>query len=460
MPYRLFRFPTGPVMLLVVLVLSACALPLDGNVNNMDLTPVYTGAPAIRIASPLPDAVYQQGTPVNILARIENAGADINRVEIKLDDRVIGQSDTPNSSGAAAFSIVNSWFADSAGSHTVSITVSRSNGDSATESVEIEVRATATITPEMTEAVETTELPESDTMDDTDDTENADTTGGDDESVDMADAESDSGDDTDESGDESDSDTEINLPTPVPVEPSATAQPDPTAIPPTLTPATPRVTVLQGANVRGGPGTEFGISGSLAQNTQEDLLAINPAGDWYKITYYNGEAWIFASLVEVSGNTAGLPVDQGPPTPIPVTNTFTPVPATNTPVATNTPATAPNLIPESASTDPHPLVCNVSSAVTVTIANTGNASSGEGGLVLVEAVRVSDNQVIATTETIFTPIAAGDNQTVVAYITVSSYIGEEQIIRVTVDSTNQVAESNEDDNVTFEGSNYVLQPCP
>ena len=108
-------------------------------------------------------------------------------------------------------------------------------------------------------------------------------------------------------------------------------------------------------------------------------------------------------------------------------------------------------------TNPHPLVCNESSTILITVRNSGTEAASQGGTIRVEAVRLADSSVIASTDTVFGALGAGATQTVEAYLTVSSFIGEEQQIRVTVDSTNQIAESNEDDNQRSEGSNYVLQ---
>ncbi len=94
--------------------------------------------------------------------------------------------------------------------------------------------------------------------------------------------------------------------------PGAVATVEPTPRPrrsylPTETVPAPPV-VSEEANLRAGPGTEYERLGSAAPGERLDLIARNPAGDWYQLA--NG-AWIAAFLVE--GAPAGLPVVQGGP---------------------------------------------------------------------------------------------------------------------------------------------------
>jgi micrococcal nuclease len=64
--------------------------------------------------------------------------------------------------------------------------------------------------------------------------------------------------------------------------------------------------VSEEANLRAGPGTEYERVGSAAPGEVLELIARNPAGDWYQLA---GGAWIAAFLVE--GAPTGLPVVEG-----------------------------------------------------------------------------------------------------------------------------------------------------
>jgi len=131
-------------------------------------------------------------------------------------------------------------------------------------------------------------------------------------------------------------------PTPVPVqqEPAADPQeaapaqeeaaPAPTDPP---APAVARLTVSGStANVRRGPGTNYGVVGAVSGGMSFDILGKNPAGDWYQFCCVNGEqGWIFAQLVQVE-NAQLVAVAQNIPAP-PPTNPPAPVAAAPPPAA-------------------------------------------------------------------------------------------------------------------------------
>lgn len=92
-------------------------------------------------------------------------------------------------------------------------------------------------------------------------------------------------------------------PTTVPtVEP--TPRPRRSYLPAETLPAPP--VVIEEANLRAGPGTEYERVGSVAPGEVVALVGRNAAGDWYQLA---SGAWIAAFLVE--GAPAGLPVVDG-----------------------------------------------------------------------------------------------------------------------------------------------------
>jgi uncharacterized protein YgiM (DUF1202 family) len=62
-------------------------------------------------------------------------------------------------------------------------------------------------------------------------------------------------------------------------------------------------------NVRGGPGTNYPVSSSVAAGAQFEIIGLNPARDWYQVRVPNrtDPAWIFASLATVSGDLTSVP---------------------------------------------------------------------------------------------------------------------------------------------------------
>ena len=425
----LWRKPLPLLLILIVgLVASGCNLSPTG-----DTAPeTFEGAPTVQLFSPLPNQTFLTGTTVNIQARIENAGADIARVTIYLDNAIVGDAAQPNQSGAAAFSVTQDWLTSGTGQYEIAVIAERADGttsDRASVLVTVIDQANAageaTVTP--TDAAQTTT-------------------------------------------DSEPTDIPVLEPTIMPTQvaptaiPAATEPPAPTDPPaptntpaPTDPPSQPMARIIGGANVRSGPGTVFDPPvGSIAANEETEIVAVNPAGDWYKIRYYNGTAWISAQLVSATGNLASLPVEVGPPTPVPPTPTFTPVPATPTltPVPINV-----NLALASGGIriSPHPLVCQETSQVTVDIINNGTEATQSGGRVFVEAVLESTGAVLESTYTTFDAIPAGGTVTSnVAFLTVSTNYDEPQVIRVTLDIDNQIAESNENDNTSSDGTRYSL----
>ncbi len=388
---------------MAALLLAAC------NLGAGQSETVITGVPVVQLSAPLPNATFMEGVPVNIQALISNAGPDIGRVEILVDGTVIASLASPNAAGAATFSIpTQSWPAAGAGQHTITVTAFRADGSNSTPAVvTVSVVSQTTQTEEPSPAADETE----------------ETTGN-------------------------------NAQAAPTDEPEPTDQPEPTeASEPEAsdTPSRPTATITTGVNLRRGPGTVFNPPvGSMPANATADIIAVNQSGDWYKVRSTYGEGWISATFVTVSGNVDNLPVDPGPPTPVP-----TPV-ATATPVASATPVTNANLIivgtPE---VDPHPLNCGQTATITVVVQNNGTGAALAGGSILVEDIHVASGARQQSTEGTFPLLQPGQSFTSVMRLTVSTFFNEGHRINVRVDPNNGVAETNEGDN-NF-STDYVLQ---
>jgi len=423
------------LMLIAGVLVAGCSLSSPSGGDSQSVT--FEGAPTVRLFSPLPNQTFLEGTTVNIQARIENAGSDIASVTIFLDDAVVGQVENPNASGAAAFSITQDWLTSVQGQYEIAVIAERADGTASDrESVSVSVIKQADVgTGGGTEDDDTTS--DEETADEDDDT-----------TVDSQTADEEDTDDDSTTGQSTGNrNTSSATPRPSNTPSPPTNTPAPTA---TETPSVPMARVVSGANLRSGPSTVFEPPvSSIAANQEAEIVARNPAGDWYKIRYFNSTAWIFSSLVETTGNVGSLPVDAGPPTP---------VPATATPLPTATPVPNPvNLIVSNIGIDPHPLECGEASEITVTVTNNGTANAENGGTIRIEAVLVSSGATLETTETVFGAVPAGGSTTASAFITVSTNFDELQRIRATVDTNNQVAESNENDNASDTGTDYSLQ---
>ena len=87
------------------------------------------------------------------------------------------------------------------------------------------------------------------------------------------------------------------------------------AVSPALPPAVPLslTVIVEGANLRAGPGTDYPVVGGLNRDATAALLGRNESGDWLQIQLPDRPAWIFAPLVETTVPIADLPTVAPPP---------------------------------------------------------------------------------------------------------------------------------------------------
>jgi outer membrane lipoprotein-sorting protein len=84
---------------------------------------------------------------------------------------------------------------------------------------------------------------------------------------------------------------------------------------PTLDPAAPQLSIrpdLILVNVRGGPGTTYPVIGGLAPKQVVSVVGKNQAGDWWAIDLEGQTGWVFAELVDFSGDPAAVPLLSTP----------------------------------------------------------------------------------------------------------------------------------------------------
>lgn len=133
---------------------------------------------------------------------------------------------------------------------------------------------------------------------------------------------------------------------------TATAEAPSVAPTPTSTPVLdPQVKAASDINVRLGPGTDYTIAGALRQSETATITGKNSIGDWWEVTLANGQrGWVYAPLVETTGDTNAVAVAANIPTPPP---TATPAPTqAPAPPAEEAPAEAPPAV-ETPAADPN-----------------------------------------------------------------------------------------------------------
>ena len=112
----------------------------------------------------------------------------------------------------------------------------------------------------------------------------------------------------------------VDVPAQDPEEEPAAVQSSPT---PQATPTVPRaITQPERMNLRAGPGTQYAVAGSAPAGSAFEVLAFAPGREWLQVRVSETEepAWIFGSLVNLTGPTDGLAVlteDELPPAPTP-----------------------------------------------------------------------------------------------------------------------------------------------
>ena len=72
------------------------------------------------------------------------------------------------------------------------------------------------------------------------------------------------------------------------------------------------VTAINQVNLRGGPGTNYRVAGTLSANQTAAAIARNTAGDWLVL---DTGGWVATWVVTVTGDVNTLPVREAPPVP-------------------------------------------------------------------------------------------------------------------------------------------------
>jgi hypothetical protein len=441
--WRLFLHITA--LCLFAVAITGCSLNFGG--TEGDAVAAISGAPIVEIAAPLPNSTYLQNVAVNILTSISNAGEDIQRVEISVNDTSIADLPSPNPSGAARFSVTQTWTPDGPGEYTITAIAYRADGSgSQPASVQINVIEgvpTSQVTEEVAEPTATRQVPTATaTLAPTDEeTEEA--------SSETADEER-STDEADSSTDEGSSDTGSTNEAPA-------ADSDDVVI----------QIVEGGINVRRGPSTNFVpplgvITGDVT------ALAANTSLTWFKINYQGGEAWITGdeSLVTViSGDPESLPRESGPPIPTLAPSTAPPAATATTggglstagptsavtgqPTGTGTGA---DLVVSNFVLEPKDPFCNQPAQMRANLSNIGNAPTATGGFVIlaVENTDGSNRQTLGAAE--IPTLTAGQQNFLVALdfrdtFTSNRADGIKRAI-VIIDANNQIPEGNDNNNTS------------
>jgi hypothetical protein len=103
--------------------------------------------------------------------------------------------------------------------------------------------------------------------------------------------------------------------------PTDTAAPADTATAPP--PSAPALSILQGANVRSGPGLNYAVIGGLAAGATAEVIGRDSSAQWFVIAFGGGQGWVSSLVAQYNGDVNALPEIAAPPPP-PPTSTATP----------------------------------------------------------------------------------------------------------------------------------------
>lgn len=380
-------------LMLVLLICAGCNLGFSGG----GALTTFEGPPIIHIAAPSANQAFLAGSTVIVQARVENAGPDLSRISVLLDDALLGEKDNPNETNAAVLPLTLDWTASNTGEFKISVLAERGDGDLAREDVNIRVISESAATGETTR-----QLPASS------------------DALEAA---------ADEQTEAADIEAEQTKP----------QIPEPTAAAPAVSGAS-RVagTMTQPARIRVGPGATYDLVGNLDENHEVMLVAVNPSREWYRIAYNDlADAWVYAEFVQPAGDTSGLPVETGPPMPA---------------------EQGVNLVVVDVQLEP-PIVCNQHATVRARIQNQGTDKAGNVAWVIAEPVLVSDGSSILENPPLvyLNTLEADEADTVELPLTLTRHIDQEQFIRIVADSGNHLPETDETDN-TGNSASFILQP--
>ncbi len=173
-------------------------------------------------------------------------------------------------------------------------------------------------------------------------------------------------------------------------------------------------------NVRSGPSTQFEVLGELNEGEVVRVIGANRENTWIVIDFRGRQGWMSSGIMDIFGDLNSVPIIDSPPTPTP---SFTPTPL---------PPQEADLIIESASVSPSPIIADQNFSVNLVIRNRGISNAGRFAV----AATFPPNNAYAAT--VIPNLAAGQAITATLNATLSN-TGFYSVV-VVVDLNNEVPE--------------------
>lgn len=220
-----------------------------------------------------------------------------------------------------------------------------------------------------------------------------------------------------------------------------------------VTDTTPRATSNTDANVRAGDDTVYSRVGVLSTGTSAPIVGISSTGSgWYYIELANGtRGFISPTVVTVTGDLSNLQRITPPARPV---ATATPTTAATRPASTQPPSSGADLAGALPALDPANPSCGVSFNVAVNLTNLGSSAIPAGTTFRVEFQDFWAGNYLegyTATITLSSPINPGGNFVAVSpsSFNLNNGGGQQHEMRVIIDSNNNIAESNESNNLVI-----------
>ncbi|NDJ59546.1 MAG: hypothetical protein GYB67_00385 [Chloroflexi bacterium] len=237
------------------------------------------------------------------------------------------------------------------------------------------------------------------------------------------------------------------VPTTTPLATQAVFPVPTTAVPPTAAPTedlTPRIVMdVARGNVRSGDSTLYPIVAGLSAGQTAVILGISSRGTgWFLIDLGNERTgWVSGEIVDTTGSLVNLPRIVPPPVPVTPTPTFT-----LTPIATITPALAPNLVAGNVYIEPGSPVCNEEFNVGLDVANLGNQATLQTTILNIRDLRAADGSEQISVNAEIPIIQPGQTVRIDVRIRVGTWFNESHRLVYTIDPGSLIVEASKTDN--------------
>lgn len=220
----------------------------------------------------------------------------------------------------------------------------------------------------------------------------------------------------------------------------------------TLPPAPPVVTVTEQTNCRSGPGKGFEVLGVVDVGETAEIVGRSIYNDNWIIKLPENPAitcWLWAQYATVRGDASAVPTVIPPATP-------TSQPAA--PASSNSDQA--NLVPGLFYLNPGSPACGQTFTVGIDVTNAGSKATTSSGTVTLVDMLVSDGSTQANTLGGFPALNPGQSYRVNMPLTILTNYNKTHRMKVTIDPSNVIPESDDSDNIRTYDYTLLVGSCP